>query len=252
MQENVSRDDRSASFISPGPLLGPSSQPPRDDDVALQAESSSRSAAPIDTEGATLAQLRAVVMELYKAVSSALEGERESARQHIERADLFLRSELSARADGEYAILDHQRPKSIRGGLAPCQIRRVKTHIEANLDATIRVKELAELVRLSSFHFCRAFRDSFGDSPHGYVMRRRVERAQGLMLTTDVSLGQIAAECGLADQAHFNKLFRRFVGESPGMWRRARAGKRCAGRSEQSQIQDVSRGAAAVLTNSGC
>ncbi len=216
MQENVSRDDRSASFISPGPLLGRSSQPPRDDDLALQAESSSRSAAPIDTEGATLAQLRAVVMELYKAVSSALEGERESARQ------------------------------------APCQIRRVKTHIEANLDATIRVKELAELVRLSSFHFCRAFRDSFGDSPHGYVMRRRVERAQGLMLTTDVSLGQIAAECGLADQAHFNKLFRRFVGESPGMWRRARAGKRCAGRSEQSQIQDVSRGAAAVLTNSGC
>ena len=240
MQENVSRDGRSASFISLGPLLSRSSQPPRDDDVALQAESSSRAAAPIDTEEATLARLRAVVRELYKAVSSALEGERESARQHIERADLFLRSELSAPADGEYAILEHQRPKPIRGGLAPWQIRRVKSHIEANLDATIRVKELAELVRLSSFHFCRAFRDSFGDSPHGYVMRRRVERAQGLMLTTDASLGQIAADCGLADQAHFNKLFRRFVGESPGMWRRARAAKGCAGRSVQSQIHPVS------------
>lgn len=252
MRENVSRDDRSASFISPGPLLSRSSQPPRDDDVALQAESSSRSAAPIDTEGATLARLQAVVLELYKAVSSALEGERESARQHIERADLFMRSELSARADGEYAILDRQRPKPIRGGLASWQIRRVKTHIEANLDATIRVKGLAELVRLSSFHFCRAFRDSFGDSPHGYVMRRRVERAQGLMLTTDASLGQIAADCGLADQAHFNKLFRRLVGESPGMWRRARAAKGCAGRSAQSQIHEASRGAAAVLTNSGC
>jgi transcriptional regulator GlxA family with amidase domain len=106
---------------------------------------------------------------------------------------------------------------------APWQIRRVNTHIQANLDAAIRVKELAKLVKLSSFHFCRAFRDSFDDSPHGYLMRRRLERAQGLMLTTNASLGQIAADCGLADQAHFNKLFRRFVGESPGMWRRARA-----------------------------
>jgi AraC family transcriptional regulator len=185
--------------------------------------SDDRSRGPIDTEGATLVRLRAVVIELYKEVSSTLEGEREAARQYIERADLFLRAELSAPAEEEFAISDSQSAKHVRGGLAPWQIRLVKTHIEANLDSTIGVKALAELVKLSSFHFCRAFRDSFGDSPHGYVMRRRVERAQGLMLTTNASLGQIAADCGLADQAHFNKLFRRFVGESPGMWRRARA-----------------------------
>jgi AraC family transcriptional regulator len=206
MQQNVSSDGRSPASVTPGPLLS----------------RSSRWTAPVDTEAATLERLHAVIFELYKAVSSALDGERESARRYIERADLFLRSELSAAADGEIAILNDQRTKPIRGGLAPWQIRRVKTHIEANLDATIRVKELAELVKFSSFHFCRAFRDSFGDSPHGYVMRRRVERAQGLMLTTNASLGQIAADCGLADQAHFNRLFRRFVGESPGMWRRAR------------------------------
>ena len=223
MQENVAREERSASFISPGSLLNRSSQPPRGDDVALEAESSSRWAAPIDGESATLERLRVVVMELYKAVNSALQGERESARQYIERADLFLRAELAAATMSEFATFDNERAKPTHGGLAPWQIRRLKTHIEANLDATIRVKELAELARLSSFHFCRAFRESFGDSPHGYVMRRRVERAQGLMLTTNASLGQIAADCGLADQAHFNKLFRRFVGESPGMWRRARA-----------------------------
>jgi AraC family transcriptional regulator len=223
MQQNASSDGRSPAFVGPGPRLSRSSLPPRGDNTALEAESSSRSTAPVDMEGATLERLQAVIIELYKAVSSALEGERESARRYIERADLFLRSELSAPAAGEIAILDYQPTKPIRGGLAPWQIRRVKTYIEANLDATIRVKELAELVKFSSFHFCRAFRDSFGDSPHGYVMRRRVERAQGLMLTTNASLGQIAADCGLADQAHFNRLFRRFVGESPGMWRRARA-----------------------------
>ena len=110
----------------------------------------------------------------------------------------------------------------VRGGLAPWQIRKLTTYVEANLDHTITTRCLAEIARLSSFHFCRAFRDSFGDSPHGYVIRRRMERAQGLMLTTSASLGQIAADCGLADQAHFNKLFRKFAGESPGAWRRAR------------------------------
>jgi AraC-like DNA-binding protein len=44
------------------------------------------------------------------------------------------------------------------------------------------------------------------------------------MLTTNASLGQIAIKCGLADQPHLNKLFRRLVGESPGDWRRERAG----------------------------
>jgi AraC family transcriptional regulator len=110
----------------------------------------------------------------------------------------------------------------VRGGLAPWQIRKLTIYVEANLDHTITTRCLAEIARLSSFHFCRAFRDSFGDSPHGYVIRRRMERAQGLMLTTSASLGQIAADCGLADQAHFNKLFRKFAGVSPGAWRRAR------------------------------
>jgi AraC family transcriptional regulator len=110
----------------------------------------------------------------------------------------------------------------IRGGLAPWQIRKLTTYIDTNLDRTITTRCLAEVARLSSFHFCRAFRDSFGHSPHAYVIRRRMERAQGLMLTTNASLGQIAADCGLADQAHFNKLFRKFAGASPGAWRRAR------------------------------
>ena len=110
----------------------------------------------------------------------------------------------------------------MRGGLAPWQVRKLSTYVDANLDRTITTRCMAEIARLSSFHFCRAFRDSFGDSPHGYVIRRRMERAQGLMLTTKASLGQIAADCGLADQAHFNKLFRKFAGVTPGAWRRAR------------------------------
>jgi AraC family transcriptional regulator len=54
-------------------------------------------------------------------------------------------------------------------------------------------------------------------------MRRRVERAKALMLATNASLGRIAADCGFADQPHFNRHFRGLVGENPNAWRRARA-----------------------------
>lgn len=109
-----------------------------------------------------------------------------------------------------------------RGGLAPWQVRRVTEYIEANLASTIRLQDLARIARLSHSHFCRAFKESVGHPAHAYVMRRRVQRAQGLMLNTLDSLSQIAAQCGMADQAHFCKLFRRLVGESPNAWRRAR------------------------------
>jgi AraC-like DNA-binding protein len=109
------------------------------------------------------------------------------------------------------------------GGLAPWQIRKVTSHIEANLDKSIKSGDLAALLDLNPSHFSRAFRVSFGNSPLEYVIRRRMERAQGLMLSTDAPLSQIALECGLADQAHFSRLFRRIAGESPRAWRRARA-----------------------------
>jgi AraC family transcriptional regulator len=179
---------------------------------------------PVDAERASLERLHVVVVELFKAVSNALQDEREAAEECIRRACAIVGVDLPAAISGVAVPLPSiAQSKPIRGGLAPWQIRRVTTHIDTNLHAAITTKDLAALAKLSSFHFCRAFKDSFGESPHSYVMRRRVERAQGLMLTSDVPLGQIAADCGLADQAHFSKLFRRFVGESPGVWRRARA-----------------------------
>jgi AraC family transcriptional regulator len=170
--------------------------------------------------GSTVAQLHRAVAELFNTVADALQGEHESAHECLGRAGALLRIVVPP-TKAQVPRLGRTAAPT-RGGLAPWQIREVTTHIESNLEATITVKHLAARVRLSSYHFCRAFKISFGDTPHGYLMRRRVERAQGLMLTSNVPLGQIAAACGLADQAHFNKLFRRFVGENPGAWRRAR------------------------------
>ena len=104
----------------------------------------------------------------------------------------------------------------------PRQIAKLMTYLEANIGSSIQIPDLAQLIGLSPSHFCRAFKKSVGISPHAYLMRKRVEHAQGLMLATCESLSQIAADCGLTDQAHFTRLFRRFVGESPGAWRRTR------------------------------
>ena len=160
-------------------------------------------------------KIRSVIAELCAAIRSALADERGTAEDNLRRAAKILEE-----MDKTIAPM----PKPVRGGLAPWQIRKVAGHIEAHLDGPIRNEDLAALVRLNPSHFGRAFRNSFGEPPHEYVIRRRVERAQGLMLSTEDSLSEIALSCGLADQSHLTRLFRRFAGESPRAWRRARIG----------------------------
>ena len=107
-----------------------------------------------------------------------------------------------------------------RGGLAPWQKRRVDRHLRRSLDRPLRLEELADQAALSVSHFARAFKDSFGTTPHSYITGLRLQRAQRLMLTTSDPLSQIALACGLTNQAHLSKLFRRWLGETPSAWRR--------------------------------
>jgi AraC family transcriptional regulator len=111
-------------------------------------------------------------------------------------------------------------PESQRGGLAPWQLSQVATYIEANLTRTIRISDLAANIRLSASYFYQAFKRSAGVSPYAYIIRRRIKRAQELMLRTDLPLSEIALNCGLADQPHLTRQFRNIVGTSPAAWRR--------------------------------
>lgn len=166
--------------------------------------------------GLSLRDIRSAMSALCSAIRSALDDERSTAEDSLRRAAEILR---------EMGETGMSTTTQARGGLAPWQIRKVTSHVEANLDRTIRNADLAALVRLNASHFGRAFHVSFGEPPHEYVIRRRVERAQGLMLSTDAPLSEIALDCGLADQAHLSRLFRRIVGETPRAWRRARLGE---------------------------
>ncbi|MBI1685698.1 helix-turn-helix transcriptional regulator [Caulobacter hibisci] len=115
-------------------------------------------------------------------------------------------------------------PTLQRGGLAPWQVLRVKALVEARLADRVTSAELAAAARLSPSHFSRAFRASFGDAPKTYVNRRRIARSKDMMLASGDSLAAIALACGLSDQAHFCRMFRRFEGQSPSVWRRLRGG----------------------------
>ncbi len=152
------------------------------------------------------------ISKLISVAAATLDSDRATARACIERA-----AELLSATDE--VCLDRV-STAIRGGLAPWQQKQVAEYVAANIDSTIRVRDLAHVARLSVGHFFRAFRESFGVPPLAHVARLRIQRAQSLMLSSRASLSQIAFECGMCDQAHFTRVFRRIVGTNPSIWRR--------------------------------
>jgi AraC family transcriptional regulator len=101
------------------------------------------------------------------------------------------------------------------------QARKVRDYIDSHITGPVLVADLCALVRRSPAHFARSFKRTFGEPPHSFVVRRRVELAVQYMLTTDASLSDIALRCGFTDQAHLCKHFRQATGETPAAWRRA-------------------------------
>jgi len=165
-----------------------------------------------------------VAARLVEAACFARDGNCEAAKAYIARAIALLRGEPST-IPANVRPLDGATREIVRGGLAAWQKRRLTAYIDAHLTGRIRIEELAQLLNLSESHFSRAFRCAFGTSAHEYLTRRRIEVAQSLMLTTGESLCAIALRCGLSDQSHFTRVFRRIVGETPYAWRRTRCGE---------------------------
>jgi AraC family transcriptional regulator len=168
-------------------------------------------------------ELSVVAAQFVEAACRARHGDPEATRAHVAHALSLLKGLPSLGPSGAHPLSDRE-TRVVRGGLPAWQARRVCAHVEGNISGRIHIKQLARLVGLSASHFCRAFKCSFGTSPRDYVLRRRIEVAQALMLTTPAPLSAIAVSCGMCDQQHFTRSFSRIVGESPSIWRRARQG----------------------------
>lgn len=113
-------------------------------------------------------------------------------------------------------------PPPRRGALTPLQERRAKEMILDDLANDPSLAELASLCGLSVSHFARAFKQGTGTPPHRWLIKKRVERAQKLLVSSDAPISEIAQICGFADQSHLTRVFSRAVGASPGVWRRER------------------------------
>jgi len=170
--------------------------------------------------------------KLLESVRKEFDADREIAKALLVRAASLLRVEI----DRQATDID---PQNKTGGLTGWQVRRLNVFIEARLDQPIRLKELSAISKLSTAYFSRAFKLTFRETPHAYIVRRRLERAESLMLTTGLLLSDIAARCGFADQAHLCRLFRQRYAKSPAAWRRERTDIRGHGSDRDLRMADM-------------
>jgi transcriptional regulator GlxA family with amidase domain len=92
-----------------------------------------------------------------------------------------------------------------RNSLLEWQIRRVREYIDAHIGSRVLVSDLSHIAQRSEARFTRAFERTFGETPHAYLTRLRLELASRVMLATNTPLTDIALTCGFTDQAHLRR-----------------------------------------------
>lgn len=110
-------------------------------------------------------------------------------------------------------------PSRRSGGLSPAQLRRLTDYIDASLDRSPTISELARVCDLSAGHLMRSFRQTTGETIHDHVQRVRIARAQAMLMEHDHSIKQIAHLLGFATPSSFAVAFRRLSGQSPSGFR---------------------------------
>jgi AraC family transcriptional regulator len=106
------------------------------------------------------------------------------------------------------------------GGLSPKVLLRAIERLRSDSDEDVSLAALASDAGLSRFHFCRAFKESTGLSPHAWLRQHRLEQAMNMLRDTDASVVSVAAALGYASQTAFAAAFRKLTGETPSDWRR--------------------------------
>jgi AraC family transcriptional regulator len=149
--------------------------------------------------------------QLLETARSELEHDPEAAKASLVAASNLLLAEVERYSSAN---------RFARGSLAPWQMLRVRTFIDSNLHRTIHIRDLSAVAQRSPAYFARNFKLAIGESPHAYVIRKRLERACHLMVTSAASLSDIAFNAGFSDQSHLCRLFRAAFGQSPASWRR--------------------------------
>jgi len=113
----------------------------------------------------------------------------------------------------------HRSVQIYRGGLGSARLRRIKELVHTKMEDDLSLDEMAQSVGLSTAHFARMFRKSTGETPHQYVLRQRLERAQDMLRAPDARVLDVAVACGFKTQQHFAQAFRDLWGTTPTEYR---------------------------------
>ena len=114
----------------------------------------------------------------------------------------------------------YERVSSAVSALPVYALKRVLERIEHSFQSEVSLASLAREAGYSRGHFLKMFRTSTGMTPHQYVIKRRIDHAQSLLKRRELSIIDVAADCGFSSQAHLTHIFREHVGVTPAQYRR--------------------------------
>ena len=156
-----------------------------------------------------------VVSGLLMSAADVLEGN--APLDHLFRQQLtdVLATRILAEHTGESSTFE-----LVVGGLSPHALRRAIERLRSDCDTDVSLAVLASDAGLSRFHFCRAFKESTGLSPHAWLRQQRLDQAMNMLRDSDASIAAIAAQLGYASQTAFAAAFKKLTGETPSDWRR--------------------------------
>ncbi|KST69232.1 helix-turn-helix transcriptional regulator [Mastigocoleus testarum] len=156
----------------------------------------------------------AQIFHLGMALKAELEGGCLAGKIYADSVAIALASHL---------IKNHCTSKQVisesEDNLSERQLRQIIDYIHDNLGSNLTLRELASLVEMNSYSFCRWFKHSMRITPHQYVIKSRIERAKFLLTHTQLSIVEIALDVGCSSQSNFTALFRKQVGNTPKYYR---------------------------------
>ncbi len=156
------------------------------------------------------------VLDLVQRLQGQAEGRTPLGALYTQSLSLALASYISARYGPKAEAPAPPRTPS----LTPAQSEQVKNFIEQKLDKNFGLLDLASVVGYSPDHFSRLFKQAFEQSPHQYVLSRRIERARAMLRDVRIPIAEIASACGFSNQGHFTTVFKQRTGITPGVYRR--------------------------------
>jgi len=155
-----------------------------------------------------------VLFHLAQALAPALRDPLDANGLFVEQMGLTVCSHIASQyGDGREALCAPRK-------LSRLHEARAKDMLLSHVDGDISIAEIAQACQLSRSHFIQAFRETTGETPYQWLMRRRLDRARDLLRASELNLAEVALASGFADQSHFTRFFKRVVGVAPGQWRR--------------------------------